>query len=832
MVNFTVEQVRAIMDKKHNIRNATVIAHVDHGKSTLTDSLVRLAGISTQERFTDGVRDDQLQRGITIKSTGLSLHFEMEPEDVPASADGNEFLFNIIDSPGHVDFSSEVTAALRLTDGALVVVDCVEGVCVQTGTVLRQALSERVKPVLIVNKLDRAILELQHEPEETYNTLCRVIESVNVIISTYEDDKLGDCQVRPEDGTVAFGSGLHGWGFTIPTFAKMLAKKFGNDPKKLQTRLWGDNFWDPESKKWYNTDTSPTGKKLQRGFCQFVLSPIYKLMRAMINNKKEVVAKMLADLEIQLKGEERDLSGKELMKCVMPKFLPLGRTLLRMMAVHLPSPATAQQYRVENLYTGPLDDECATAIRNCDPNGPLMIYISKMVPGNKGRFYAYGRVFSGVARSGKVRIMGPDFEPGTSKDLYVKNIQRVCLAMGRFIENLDDAPCGNLVCLVGIDQYLVKTGTITTSETACCFRTMKFSVSPVVRMAVKPKRASDITDLVKGLKQVAKTDPCVQVEIDEATGEMIVAGAGELHLEIIMKDLADLSGIEIVQSEPVVSYKETVLAASEKPALAKSPNKHNRLWISAEPMAEGLAEAIESGEIDNKGDSSKDRGKILVDKFGWDLADTRKIWDFGPNSVGPNVVVDMTRGVQYLNEIKDSVVSAFSWASREGVLCGEGTRGIRYNIMDVQLHADAVHRGGGQIIPTARRVFQGAQLTSKPALMEPVYLVDIQTNDAAMSGIYGALSRRRGHVFATEQGLGNTVTMKAYLPVSESFGFTESLREATGGNAFPQAVFDHWQLVPGDVLTDGMAKDVVLKVRARRGMKNEIPRAEDYIDKL
>jgi len=214
------------------------------------------------------------------------------------------------------------------------------------------------------------------------------------------------------------------------------------------------------------------------------------------------------------------------------------------------------------------------------------------------------------------------------------------------------------------------------------------------------------------------------------------------------------------------------------------------------------------------------------------LADTKKIWDFGPNSVGPNVLVDMSRGVQYLNEIKDSFVSSFNWVTREGVLCGEGTRGIMYNIMDVSLHADAVHRGGGQIIPTARRVFQGAQLSARPALLEPVYLVDIQTNDAAMSGIYGALSRRRGHVFGTEQGIGNLVTMKAYLPVSESFGFTESLREATGGNAFPQAVFDHWQLVPGDVLGEGAAKEVLLKVRARRGMKVEVPRLEDIVDKL
>jgi len=701
--------------------------------------------------------------------------------------------------------------------------------------VLRQALAERVKPVLIVNKLDRAILELQHEPEQTYQTLCRVIETVNVIISTFEDQRLGDCQVRPEDGTVAFGSGLHAWGFTIPTFAKMLGKKLGSDPKKLQARLWGDNFWDAESKKWYTTDTSPTGTKLKRGFCEFVLEPIYKLMRAMMKNEKPLVTKLLARLEIQLKGDERELEGKELMKCVMPKFLPLGQTLLKMMAIHLPSPAVAQQYRVDNLYTGPLDDECATAIRNCDPNGPLMVYISKMIPANKGRFYAYGRVFSGVARPGKVRIMGPDFEYGQNKDLYVNNVTRVCLAIGKFIENLSDAPCGNLICLVGIDKYLVKTGTLTTSETAHTIKTMKFSVSPVVRVAVKPQKAQDITDLVKGLRRLAKTDPCCQIEITEETGEMIVAGAGELHLEILLGDLEEMTGIKIIKSEPVVSYKETIQAASGEPVLAKSANKHNRLWVTAEPLAEGLPDAIESREVDPKGDSSggKERGRILVEKYGWDLADTKKIWTFGPDTTGTNVLVDMTRAAQYLNETKDSIVVGFNSAVRDGVLCGEGLRGVRFNIMDVSLHRDSAHRGSGQVSPAARRVFQGAHLAGKPTLLEPVYQVDIQTNDTSMSGIYGVLARRRGHVFATEPGVGNLITMKAYLPVSESFGLTEALREAAGGDAFPQAVFDHWQQVPGDAFKSGdLVNQVVLGIRKRKGMKVEMPRLEDIVDKL
>jgi elongation factor 2 len=424
----------------------------------------------------------------------------------------------LIDSPGHVDFSSEVTAALRVTDGALVVVDCVEGVCVQTETVLRQALGERIKPVLMVNKMDRALLELQLDQEEAYQSFAKTIETANVIISTYHDDALGDVQVYPEKGTVAFGSGLHGWGFTLSKFAGMYAKKFGVEKDKLMARLWGDNYFDAKAKKWKKSAVSEEGKPLKRAFCQFVLDPIYKLFHSIMNHENEKVNKMLASLNIVLKGDEKDQVGKPLLKTVMKKFLPAADALLEMIVLHLPSPAVAQRYRVDVLYEGPLDDECATAIRNCDPEGPLMLYVSKMIPtSDKGRFYAFGRVFSGRCATGqKVRIMGPNYMPGKKDDLFVKNIQRTVLMMGRYTEPIEDCPCGNTIGLVGIDQYLLKSGTITTSETAHNMRIMKFSVSPVVRVAVEPKNPSDLPKLVEGLKRLSKSDPCVKCYIEES----------------------------------------------------------------------------------------------------------------------------------------------------------------------------------------------------------------------------------------------------------------------------------------------------------------------------
>ncbi len=839
MVNFTVEQIRNIMDKKDNIRNMSVIAHVDHGKSTLTDSLIGAAGIIAgskvgEARFTD-TRQDEQDRCITIKSTGVSLFYEL-PEHIPLpkGSESREFLINLIDSPGHVDFSSEVTAALRVTDGALVVVDCVEGVCVQTETVLRQALGERIRPVLMVNKMDRALLELQLEQEEAYQSFAKTIESANVIISTYHDEALGDVQVYPEKGTVAFGSGLHGWGFTLSRFAAMYAKKFGVEKEKLMARLWGDNFFDAKAKKWKKSPVSDEGKPLKRAYCQFVLDPIYKLFQSIMNHEMEKVNKMLASLSIVLKGEEKDLTGKPLLKAVMKKFLPAADALLEMIVLHLPSPAAAQKYRVDVLYEGPLDDECATAIRNCDPDGPLMLYVSKMIPtSDKGRFYAFGRVFSGkVATGQRVRIMGPNYQPGKKEDLFVKNIQRTVLMMGRYTEPIEDCPCGNTIGLVGIDQYLLKSGTITTSEAAHNMRIMKFSVSPVVRVAVEPKNPSELPKLVEGLKRLSKSDPCVKCYIEES-GEHIVAGAGELHLEICLKDLQDeFTGIELKTTDPVVSFRETVTDKSKDTCLSKSPNKHNRLWLTAEPLADGLSEAIEDGKVTPR-DDPKTRARVLSESYGWDVTEARKIWCFGPETTGPNVLVDATKGVQYLNEIKDSFIAAFQWATKEGVLCEENMRAIKFNIMDVTLHSDAIHRGGGQIIPTARRVLYACQLVSAPRLMEPVYLVEIQCPESAMGGIYATLNRRRGHVISEEQRPGTPLyNVKAYLPVMESFGFTADLRSATSGQAFPQCVFDHWQVIQGDPLAGGKPAEIVTATRKRKGLAIEVPTLDKFLDKL
>ncbi|KAF8288853.1 hypothetical protein TcBrA4_0003280 [Trypanosoma cruzi] len=364
---------------------------------------------------------------------------------------------------------------------------------------------------------------------------------------------------------------------------------------------------------------------------------------------------------------------------------------------------------------------------------------------------------------------------------------------------------------------------------------MKYSVSPVVRVAVEAKNPSDLPKLVEGLKRLSKSDPLVVCTIEES-GEHIVAGAGELHLEICLKDLQEdfMNGAPLKVSEPVVSFRETVTDVSSIQCLSKSANKHNRLFCRGAPLTEELCVEMEEGLNAGSEADPKVRARFLADKFDWDVAEARKIWCYGPDNRGPNVVVDVTKGVQNMSEMKDSFVAAWQWATREGVLCDENMRGVRINVEDVTMHADAIHRGGGQIIPTARRVFYACCLTAAPRLMEPMFQVDIQTVEHAVGGIYSVLTRRRGVIIGEENRPGTPIyNVRAYLPVAESFGFTADLRAGTGGQAFPQCVFDHWQQYPGDPLEPkSQANTLTLSVRQRKGLKPDIPPLDTFLDKL
>ncbi|BFZ09949.1 hypothetical protein BsWGS_12987 [Bradybaena similaris] len=834
-----MDVLQEAMRHRHNIRNIAVIAHVDHGKTTLTDSLLARAGFiaSAQagtKRATDTLKAEQ-EKGITIKSTAISLYYDLGALNLKqlglTDSEGSGFLINLVDSPGHVDFSPEVTAALRIVDGAMVVVDCVSGVSVQTETVLRQALCERIKPVLMMNKLDRAIFEKGLSPEEIYCTLRSVVENVNALVATYseEESPMGDLMMDPSKGNVAFGSGLHGWGFNLRQFANLYAAKFGIKEEKLMRRLWGENFYNPKTRQW----TTEMTEGSVRGFNQFVLEPLIKILRTATDCDKPNTSALLEKLGFHLTPSDLELEGKEFMRATMKTWLPAADAMLDMIVLHLPSPVTAQTYRTELLYEGPLDDEAAEAMKACNPSGPLMMYISKMVPSaEKGRFYAVGRVFSGTVAPGqKVRIMGPDYDPNMQKkrDLYIQTIPRTVVMMGGSVQGVDSAPCGNIVGLVGVDKFLQKTGTISTFEHAHNLKVLKFSVSPVVRVAVEPVNPQDLAKLVEGLRRLNKVEPLVQVTSE--AGQHVVAGAGELHLEIILQDLEETyAGVPIKRSDPVVKYCETVTRESNRVCLAKSVNKLNKLYMMASPLPEGLSEEIERGDLSN---DMKERARYLADTYSFDVNEARKIWCFGPNNSGPNMFIDSTHGVD-TTKVRDAICAGFQWVSNEGVLCDETMRGVRFDLKDAQIHSDPAHCGGSQIIPAARRGLFASLLTASPALLEPVYMVEVQCPMTVIGSVMSVLSKRRGVVVEQLHHSGSPLcTVKAHTPVNETFGFSEELKSQTSGQAFLQCIFDHWQILPGDPLVAGSkAADIVATVRKQKGLSANIPALDSVLDRL
>jgi len=852
-----MNKVSETMKQRHFIRNISIIAHVDHGKTALTESLTHVHMDVGEEK----------DRGITIKSAAVSLHFtrteKQKSEQKETKMVEQEYLINLIDSPGHVDFSSEVTAALRITDGAICVIDCIEGVCVQTETVLRQAILERVKPVLFLNKIDRIWLEKNLSLNEAYKSFKRTIESVNVICDTYKDDVLGEINVDPTKLNVGFGSGYFGWGFTLNDFAKMYCSKFGASTKKLSKYLWGNNYYDRQSKRWMNDNNN--NNKNDNGFCQFILKPIQVLHDAIMNKQSDIYLPIISALQLNIKKQELEKCNKpkELLKLVMSRWLSVKNCVLDLCADNLPSPIVAQKYRIPSLYTGPLDSLEAQDMITCNPNGTLSMYISKMVAVKKdpGRFIAFGRVFSGTVKKGQeLRILGgQQYNANVTK----KKVQGIICMMGHKEERLTQCPAGNICGLMGIDRYLTKSGTLCDSAQTFPFKTMKFSVSPVVNVAVNVVDSKNLKKLVEGLTRLSKYDNIIQITQNKQ-GQQIVAGSGELHLETCLKTLQQdfMKNVVITTSNPIVSFCEGIagISGSTKTLppnminnnkqktiwkypnvmIAKSPDKLNRIYMSAQPISNEIGEKIENDKIKLQGDM-KAFGREFASLFSdWNKNDASKIWSFGCAPYGkPNILCDQTKGVDYLDKVRASISQGFIQVTCGGILCDEPLRNVRFNLLNAKIHSDPSHRGPGQIIPATTRACYAGLLSSTPILYEPMYVVDIQVPIDAQNGVFNTFGKVRGEFVKmkdkTDIGI-PLCNITAYIPILETLGnigFTELLRQNTQGKAFPVMKFSHWQSVIGDpLIKDSISNKFIIDIRKRKGMKLEIPSFHDYYDKL
>ncbi len=728
-----VSEIEKIMSNIEQVRNIGIIAHVDHGKTTTSDSLLAAAGIISERIAGEALVLDYLtvekQRGITVKSANISLYHEYE---------GKPYVINLIDTPGHVDFSGRVTRSLRVLDGAIVVVDAVEGVMTQTETVIRQALEERVRPILFINKVDRLIKELKLSPEQIQQRFVEIIRDVNNLIDLYAEPEFRKkWKLNPMEGTVAFGSAKDKWGISIP-----MVKKKGITFKEI--------------------------------------------IQAYQSGSKEKVAELA-------------------------KLMPLHEALLDMVVKFIPNPKEAQKYRIPKIWKGDLDSEIGKAMINADPNGPLVFYIND-VRVEKAGLVATGRVFSGTLKQGEEVYLVTSGEKG--------RILQVSLYMGPFREVTKAIPAGNIGAVMGLEN--VRAGETVVSfayrEQAAPFEQLRYVSEPVVTIAVEPTKIQDLPKMIEALRKLTIEDPNLVVKINEETGEYLVSGMGPLHLEIALTLLKEKFGVEVKASPPIVVYRETVRTASQV-FEGKSPNKHNKFYISVEPLNEETIELIQKGIVTEDQDA-RERARILADKAGWDYDEARRIWAIDENI---NVFVDKTVGVQYLREVKDTILAAFRLAMREGPLAAEPVRGVKVILHDAVIHEDPVHRGPAQIYPAVRNAIWAGMLTARPTLLEPLQKLDIRTPMEYVSNIAAVLARKRGRILEV-QSMGMVARVIAEIPVAESFDLAGELRSATAGRAFWGTEFSRWAPVP-----DSMLEDLIRKIRQRKGLPPSPPDLKDLI---
>jgi elongation factor 2 len=703
-----ITDILALMSKKESIRNLGILAHIDHGKTTLTDSLLAGTGllspsVAGSARVLDYLEEEQ-KRGITLKTANISLLYQ---------ADQGAFVINLVDTPGHVDFTGKVNRALRTIDGAVVLVDAVEEIMAQTELVLRQALEERVRPMLFINKVDRLITELRLTEVEIQKKFTRIIGVFNDLVEIYGESPFKErWKADPVEGNVAFGSALHKWGFTVD-IAREKSVKFSS------------------------------------------------IMEAYENEAYERLTRQL----------------------------PLHATILDMIVEHVPNPFEAQKYRVEKIWKGTVASELGKAMTNCDDNGPMVACITNVQSDSKTDLIATGRVFSGTVKNGdNVYLVN-------AKAKHV--IQQVSVYMGAVREPVEQVAAGNIAAFSGLEMAKAGETLVAAelSEDMVPFERIRYMSGPVVTVVVEPKNPVALPTLLKAMKQLETEDPNLNVLVNKDTGEYLLSGMGELHLEIAAKHLRDmLSDVDFAVSSPRVVYRESATLKGVT-AAASSPNKQNKFTVQVEPLAEETISFL-----------GTPRGKdvLVIDEY-------------------KNVLMDCTAKPELL-EVLDFIISGFRFACRAGPLCCEPMRGVKVNLMDIQLNENAeLHRPIEVMRSIGKAVF-GSFLTAKPVLLEPIYKTVVSSSSELAGECSKIISSRRGKVCAFEQKGAFTV-VTGFIPVAETFGLSEELRSATSGRAFWQSVFDHWETMPKRLETK-----VIAEIRKSKGLPVQVPKAERFLE--
>ena len=722
-----INKIKELMYTPKYIRNIGIVAHIDHGKTTLSDNLLAGAGMISRElagdqRFLDF--DDQEQaRGITIDAANVSMVHKYKDD---------EYLINLIDTPGHVDFGGDVTRAMRAVDGAVVVVCAVEGIMPQTETVLRQALKENVRPVLFINKVDRLINELKLEGDELQNRFLKIIASANKLIKNMAPEEFKkEWLSRVEDGSVAFGSAYHNWAINVPMMQKT-----------------GITFDD-----------------------------IYEACRD---------------------DKQKDLAEK----------VPIHDVLLGMVVDHLPSPEVSQMYRVPNIWSGDIESVEGQGMIHTDPDSPLAVMITNVSIDKHAGEIATGRVYGGTIEKGsEIYFVGSH---GKAR------IQQVGVYMGPERINTDKVPAGNIVAITGAKNAVAGETATNFGTKIDPFESIEHISEPVVTVAVEAKSTKDLPKLIEVLRQIGKEDPTVRVEINEETGEHLISGMGELHLEIITYRI-DEKGVEIETSEPIVVYRETI-AGKAGPVEGKSPNKHNRYYIDIEPLSDELFNAIQDGKI-KEGRVKKKENTSTFTEFGLPKDEAKKVWDVYKRSL----FINMTRGIQYLDEIKELLLEGFESALDDGPIAREKVMGLKITLKDAKIHEDAVHRGPAQVLPAIRKAVYGAIMLANPTLLEPIQKVFINVPQDYMGAATREIQNRRGQIVDMSQE-GDMATLESTVPVAEMFGFAGDIRSAAEGRCLWSTESAGFVRLPPE-----LQKTIIREIRARKGLSPEPYGPDHYI---
>lgn len=685
------------------------------------------------------------------------------------------------------------------------------------------------------------MLELKLPPQDAYFKLKHIVDEINGLLHLYggSDNKM---MVSPILGNICFASSLYGFSFTLKSFSKVYADTYpGVDYVEFARRLWGDQYFHAKSRKFTK---KPPHNSSQRSFVEFILEPIYKLFAQVVGDVDSTLTDALIELNIKLTKEESKCNIRPLLRLIMSRFCGDFSGFVDMCVEHVPSPLDNAKAKIDHVYTGPQEGKLYEDMLNCGQEGALMVHTVKMYPTDDCTFFqVLGRVLSGTIHSGQeVKVLGESYSLYDEEDSRVLQVGRLWIYEARYKIELNRVPAGNWVLIEGIDQCIVKTSTISDvqhKEDLYIFRPLKFNTQSIIKIAVEPVNPSELPKMLDGLRKVNKSYPLLSTRVEES-GEHVILGTGELYLDCVMHDLRKMySEIDIKVADPVVAFCETVVETSSLKCFAETPNKKNKITMIAEPLEKGLAEDIEN-EVVQSGWNKKRLGEFFQSKYDWDLLAARSIWAFGPDATGPNILVDDTLPSEVdkalLGSVRDSIVQGFQWGTREGPLCEEPIRNVKFKILDAVIAGEPLHRGGGQVIPTARRVAYSAFLMATPRLMEPYLFVEVQAPADCVSAVYTVLARRRGHVTQDAPVPGSPLyTIKAFIPAIDSFGFETDLRTHTQGQAFCLSVFHHWQIVPGDPLDKSiailplvpqpaahLAREFMVKTRRRKGLSEDV----------